>query len=106
MQDNLDEFLSARVGAGEDDDDAGPVIDVGSRANVSMRSQGAASVAAASIGAASLHVQFRTTRRTLEELNQGEIIARKQYRGVQGSKTYIAIRKAATTPLPNKLLGP
>jgi hypothetical protein len=25
---------------------------------------------------------------------------------LQGSKTYIAIRKAATTPLPNKLLGP
>ncbi len=68
--------------------------------------QGAASVAAASIGAASLHVQFRTTQLTLEELNQGEIIARKQDRGVQGSKTYIAIRKAATTPLPNKLLGP
>ena len=106
MQGNLDEFLSARVGAGEDDEDAGPVIDVGSRANVSMRSQGAASVAAASIGAASLHVQFCTTQRTLEELNQGEIIARKQDRGVQGSKTYIAIRKAATTPLPNKLLGP
>ncbi len=78
MQGNLDKFLSARVGAGEDDDDAGPVIDVGSRANVSMRSRGAASVAAASIGAASLHVRFCTTGRTLEELNQGEIIARKQ----------------------------
>ncbi len=25
---------------------------------------------------------------------------------MQGLKTYIAIRKAATTPLPNKLLGP
>ncbi len=45
MQGNLDEFLSARMGAGEDDDDAGPVIDVGSRASVSMQSGGAASVA-------------------------------------------------------------
>ncbi len=36
MQGNLDEFLSARVGTGEDDEDAGPVIDVGSRTNVSM----------------------------------------------------------------------
>ena len=36
MQGNLDEFLSARVGAEEDnDDDAGPEIAVGSRA-VSM----------------------------------------------------------------------
>ncbi len=106
MQGNLDEFLSARVGAGEDDDDAGPVINVRSRAAVSMRSGGAASVAAASIGAASLHVRFLTTQRTLEDLNQGEIIAHKQDHGLQGSKTYIAIRKAATTPLPNKLLGP
>ena len=108
MQGNLDEYLSARVGAEDEDDDdgGGPEIAVGSRAAVSMRSRGAASVSAASIGAASLHVRFRTTRRTLEELNQGEIIARKQDRGVQGSKTYIAIRKAATTPLPNKLLGP
>ncbi len=106
MQGNLDEFLSAFVGAEEEDDDAGPVIDVGSRAAVSMQAGGAASVAAASIKAADLHVQFRTTQRTLEELNQGVIIARKQDRGLQGSKTYIAIRKAATTPLPNKLLGP
>ncbi len=97
MQSNLDKHLSARVGAGVDDEDAGPVIDVGSRAKMSMRSRGAASVADASIGAASLHVQFRTTQRTLEKLNQGEIIARKQDCGVQGSKTYIAIRKAATT---------
>jgi hypothetical protein len=105
MQGNLDEFLAARERAEDDNDDAGPEIAVGSRA-VSMRSGGAASIAASSVGAASLHVRFLTTRRTLEELNQGEIIARKQDRGVQGSKTYIAIRKAATTPLPNKLLGP
>ncbi len=61
MQGDLDEYLSARVGPGEDDEDAGPVIDVGSRANVSMRLRGAASVAAASVGAASPHVRFRTT---------------------------------------------
>ncbi len=65
MQGNLDEFLFARVGAGEDDDDAGPDIDVGSRAAVKMRQGGAASVAAASVGAASLRVRFCTTGRTL-----------------------------------------
>jgi hypothetical protein len=65
MQGNLDEFLSARMGAGEDDDDAGLVIDVGSRAAVSMRSEGAASIADTSVGAGSLHVRFCTTRRTL-----------------------------------------
>ena len=102
----FDEFLSARVGAEEDnDDDPGPEIAVGSRA-VSMQSGGAASTVASSIGAASLHVRFRTMGRTLEELNQGEIIARKQDHGLQGSKTYIAICKAATTPLPNNFLGP
>ena len=58
------------------------------------------------IGAASLGVQFRTTQRTLEELNRGEIIARKQDRGLKGSKIYVAIRKAATMPLPDNLLGP
>ena len=105
MQNNLDEFLAARDGAEDNNDDAGPEIAVRSRAT-SARSGGAASAAASSVGAATLNVRFRTTRRTLEELNQGEIIARKQDRGVQGSKTYIAIRKAATTPLPNKLLGP
>ena len=36
---------------------------------------------------------------------EGNIIARKQDRGPKGSKTYIAICKAATTPLPDKLLG-
>ena len=36
---------------------------------------------------------------------EGNIIARKQDRGTKGSKTYIAICKAATTALPNKLLG-
>jgi hypothetical protein len=34
----------------------------------------------------------------------GNIIARKQHCGLKGSKTYIAIRKAATTALPDKLL--
>jgi hypothetical protein len=37
---------------------------------------------------------------------EGEVIARKQDRGAKGSKTYIAIRKSATTPLLDKLLGP
>ncbi len=104
MQGNLDEFLAARERAEEDSIDAGPEIAVGSCAT-GFRS-GAASTAASSTGAATLNVRFRTTRCTLKELNQGEIISRKQDRGVQGSKTYIAIRKAATTPLPNKLLGP
>ncbi len=57
-------------------------------------------------GAALLGLQFRQTRRTFEELRKGEVIARKQDRGVKGSKIYIAIRKSATTPLPDKLLGP
>ena len=67
MQGNLDEYLSARVGAEDEDDDdgGGPEIAVGSRAAVSMRSRGAASIAATSIGAGSLHVRFRTLRRTL-----------------------------------------
>ncbi len=37
---------------------------------------------------------------------EGEVIARKQDRGAKGLKTYIAIRKSATMPLPDKLLGP
>ncbi len=60
MQGNLDKFLSARVGAEEEDDDAGPEIAVGSRVT-SMRLGGAASAEASSIGAATLNVQFRTT---------------------------------------------
>jgi hypothetical protein len=36
---------------------------------------------------------------------EGNIIARKQDCGPKGSKIYIAICKAATTPLPDKLLG-
>ena len=114
QQGNLDEFLAARereTDVENDDDDefgaGGPEIAVSSRgARASRAGTGAVSVAAASIGAASIGVQFQPTRRTLEELNRGEIIARKKDRGPQGSKTYIAIRKAATTPLPNKLLGP
>jgi hypothetical protein len=114
MQGHLDEFLAAgnreTDDKNENDDEfggAGPEIAVGSRcARASREGTGAVSIAAASIGAALLDVQFQATRRTLDELNRGEIIARKQDRGSQGSKTYIAIRKAATTPLPNKLLGP
>jgi hypothetical protein len=37
---------------------------------------------------------------------EGEVIVCKQDCGAKGSKTYIAIRKSATTPLPDKLLGP
>ena len=103
MQGNLDKFLAACERAEEENDDAGPKIAVRSHA-MSAR-LGAASVSASLTGAATLNVRFCTTQRTLEELNQGEIIACKQDRGVQGSKTYMAIRKAATTPLPNKLLG-
>ncbi len=76
MQGNLDEFLAARGSAEEDNDDAGPEIAVGSHAT-GVRSGEAASTAATSIGAATLNVRFRTMQRTLEELNQGEIIARK-----------------------------
>ncbi len=88
----------------DDDDDAGlapcppadvpPVIGVRDGDSV------------ASAGAASLGLQFRQTRRTFEELREGEIIVRKQDRGAKGSKIYIAIRKSATMPLPDKLLGP
>ncbi len=60
----------------------------------------------ASAGAALLGLQLRQTRRTFEELREGEVIARKQDCGAKGSKIYIAIRKSATTPLPDKLLGP
>ncbi len=88
----------------DDNDDAGvaphppanvpPVIGVGAGASV------------ASAGAASLGLQFRQTRRTFKELMEGEVIAHKQDRGAKGLKTYIAIRKSATMPLPHKLLGP
>ncbi len=88
----------------DDDDNAGvaphppanvpPVIGVSAGASV------------ASAGAASLGLQFRQTRHTLEELMEGEVIVRKQDHGAKGSKTYIAIRKSATMPLPDKLLGP
>ncbi len=40
----------------------------------------------ASAGAALLGLQFRQTRRTFEELREGEVIARKQDRGAKGSK--------------------
>jgi hypothetical protein len=87
----------------DDDDDAGvaphppadvpPVIGFGAGASV------------ASAGAARLGLQFRQTRRTFEELMEGEVIARKHDCGAKGSKTYIAIRKSATMPLPDKLLS-
>jgi hypothetical protein len=88
----------------DDDDDAGiapcppadvpPVIGVCAGASV------------ASSGTALLGLQFRQTRHTFKELREGEVIARKQDRGAKGSKIYIAIRKSATMPLPNKLHGP
>ena len=65
-----------------------------------------ASVASNATGATSLGLgQFRQTRHTLEELMEVNIIARKQDCGTKGSMTYIAICKAATTALPDKLLG-
>ena len=102
MQGGLDEFLSARVArrnADEDDyENAGDAPEIGAGRG--------ASVASNATGAALLGLgQFRQTRRTLEELMEGNIIARKQDRGTKGSKTYIVIRKAATTALPDKLLG-
>ncbi len=88
----------------DDDDDAGfaprPPADVplviGVRAGDSV----------ASAGAALLGLQFQQTRCTFEKLREGEVIARKQDCGAKGLKIYIAIRKSATTPLPDKLLGP
>jgi hypothetical protein len=88
----------------DDNDDAGfapcPLADVppviGVRAGASV----------ASTGAASLGLQFRQTRHTFKKLREGEVIAHKQDHGAKGSKIYISIRKSATTPLPDKLLGP
>ncbi len=65
-----------------------------------------AGASVASTGAALLGLQFRQTRRTFEELREGEVIARKHDCGAKGSKIYIAICKSATTPLPDKLLCP
>ncbi len=88
----------------DDDDDAGvaphPLADVPLVIGVG------AGASVASAGAALLGLQFRQTRCTFKELMEGEVIAHKQDRGEKGSKTYIAIRKSATTPLSNKLLGP
>ena len=71
MQGGLDEFLAARDCNNDKDNDEDraniPEIAVGSRA--ASRASGAASIAAVSIGAASLGVQFCTTRCALEELN-------------------------------------
>ena len=106
----LQDFLRCQ-GDNNDNDDGlggnviGPEIDDVGAASIA-RAGDAPSAAASSIGAASLGVQFRPTRRTLDELIRGEVIAHKQDCGSKGSKTYIAICKAATTPLPNKLLGP
>jgi hypothetical protein len=88
----------------DDNDDAG--ISPCPPANVPPVMGFRAGASVASTGAASLGLQFRQTRRTFEELMEGEVIACKQDRGAKGSKIYIAIHKSATTPLPNKLLGP
>ena len=84
---------------GENAGDAGdvvpPIIGVGRGASVASNATGAALLG---LG------QFCLTRRTLEELMEGNIISRKQDRGMKGSKTYIAICKAATTAFPDKLL--
>ena len=87
MQGGLDEFLTARDcnnnnNNNNKDGTNGPEIAVGSRA--ASRASGAALIAAVSIGAASLGVKFCITRRTLEELNWEEVIARKQDRGSKG----------------------
>ena len=108
MQGGLIEFLAAHDcdnnNNANEDGTNGPEIAIGSCA--ASRASGAASIAAVLIGAALLGVQFCTTQHTLEELNWGEVIARKQDCGSKGSKTYVAICKAATEPLPDKLLGP
>ena len=71
MQGVLDEFFAARDCNDDNNNDEdgtnGPEIAVGSCAV--SRAFGAALIAAVLIGAAFLGVQFRTTQRTLEELN-------------------------------------
>ncbi len=54
----------------------GPEIAV--RFHAASKVSGAASIAAVLIGAALLGVKMCTMQRTLEELNRGEVIARKQ----------------------------
>ena len=52
-----------------------------------------------------MNSNFRTTPRNIAELKDGVVLARRVDRGKKGSKTYLAIHKAATTPLKDKLLG-
>ena len=47
----------------------------------------------------------RTTRRTLDEITQDEVIVRKSDRGVAGSKIFVSNRTAATQALSAKFLG-
>ncbi len=96
----FDEFCNNN----NDDDNAG--VAPCPPANVQLVIGVRAGASVASSGAALLGLQFRQTRRTFEELREGEVIACKQDHGAKGSKIYISIRKSATMPLPNKLLGP
>ena len=68
---------------------------------------GAASVADQSFASAvgSVAVFGRTTRRTILELEQNEVVVRKGDRGVPSSKAYVTNRAAATKSLSNKFLG-
>jgi hypothetical protein len=47
----------------------------------------------------------RTTRRTIEQIIQDEVIVRKGDRGVSGSKIFVSNRTSATQALPVKFLG-
>jgi len=69
--------------------------------------QGAASVADQSFASAvgSVAVFGRTTRRTILELEQNEVVVRKGERGDPSSKAYVTNRAAATKPLSRKFLG-
>ena len=65
-------------------------------------SVGGASVAA-SLGSAA--VFQNRTRRTLVQIQQDEVVVRKEDRGVPGSKIYVSNRTAATRSLSIKFLG-
>ena len=76
-----------------------------------MRRPGAAAAAgrAPSIGSTvsngSVAIFGRTNPRTLEEIQENEVLVRKDQRGAQGSKIFIAHRTSATMALAPKFLG-
>jgi hypothetical protein len=100
MSRRFDEFCDDK----DDDDDA--VVAPRPPADVPPVIGVPAGASVASSGAALLGLQFCQARRTFEELREGDVIACKQDCGAKGSKIYIAIRKSATMPLPDKLVGP